>query len=182
MKRPLPKRIENMMTKEAIKKEDVLFHPVHGLCRVSDVKQSFDKERVSYTLLPVNENTRNIRFVFEEDALMASKFNKLISTDEADVMLDYLKGGKRTVGSESHAWEMVELILEEATTQEPVKDQRRRQRLNQAVAGFAHELALVLQITLKEACNKIQSQLRPEPETSVLVLNAITKASEEVSW
>ncbi len=170
-----------MATKMAQKilKNDLLFHPVHGLCRVSIMTQPEEEKELSYTLVPVTTNRGKIRFVLPKSALKDSGFSKLISTKEGKAILDYFKTGKKADSKNSQAWELAELICSESRGKESVKDARKRQRLDYAVKGLTNELAFVLKMSLDEVAEKIEQNLSRLSAINPLVMTALANIDRE---
>jgi len=159
---------------ETIKKNDLLFHPVHGLCRVAAMTRSADSKELSYTLLPATDNKGKIRIVVPEKALENSGFSKLISSKEANTILDFFKTGKKADSQDSQAWKLAMLIGSESSSKESVKDSRKRQQVDRAVKGLAGELAFVLEKTSKEMAEIIQEHLGRNSDINPLVLTALS--------
>ncbi|HXV27473.1 MAG TPA: hypothetical protein VD913_00765, partial [bacterium] len=68
---------------ELIIKDDLLYHSVHGLCRVAQVSRKPETKEVSYSLLPVPANRAKIRFIIPQSSFENSGFSKLITVKEA---------------------------------------------------------------------------------------------------
>lgn len=165
--------------KEAIVKNDLLFHAVHGLCRVTAVVPQAQSRELGYSLLPVSSNRAKIRFMIPESSLENSGFNKLISTKEADAILDYFKTGEREGPECSQAWDLAVLIRTESCNKEPVKDGRKRQKLEHSVKGLAGELAFVLEKTLKEIAERIQRNLGSIPKINPFILSTLVNIAKD---
>ncbi|MDP3920680.1 MAG: hypothetical protein Q8R76_07750 [Candidatus Omnitrophota bacterium] len=167
------------MAREEIAKDDLLFHSVHGLCRVAQVTQKVPADETNYLLLPVSTNRAKVRFLIPESSLEESGFGLLISVRAANAILDYFKTGKEEKSGCSQAWKQAELIWSESRSKEPVKDSRRRQRVDRAVKGLAGELAYVLKLTLEEIGGKIQKNLGRISDINPLVLTALTNIEKD---
>ncbi|MBI3313910.1 MAG: hypothetical protein HYZ83_06720 [Candidatus Omnitrophica bacterium] len=165
--------------KETIVKDDLLFHSVHGLCRVSAVVQSGQSKETSYALLPVLINRAKVRFVVPESSLESSGFSKLISSREADAILDYFKTGKKADSKCSQAWEQAVWIWSESYNKDSLKDARKRQKLERSVRGLSGELAYVLKMTVKEIAEKIRKNLGPVSQINPLVLTVLANADKD---
>lgn len=165
--------------KESILKDDLLFHSVHGLCRVSQITRSGRPEEVSYSLLPVSSNKTKVRFVVPQSSMENSGFGKLISVPEANAILEYLKTGDKKDSECGQTWALAETVWSEATSKEPVKDSRKRQKLEQSVKGLAGELAYIFNITLKQVAVKIQRSLGSVSSINPLVLSALANVGDE---
>lgn len=167
------------MIKSAVKKNDLLFHPVHGLCRVTTITSATQAEELHYTLLPVVKNKGAIRFVVSQSALENSGFNKFISPKVGHAILDFFKTSKKTGPQNSQAWELALLIDSESSNKESVKDARKRHRLFRAVKGLARELAFVLNKPTKEIAETIQKNLGHNSEINPMVLTALANIDKD---
>ena len=164
---------------ETIVKNDLLFHAVHGLCRVAAMTRSVQAKELSYTLLPVTNNKAKIRFVIPESALKNSGFSKLVSAKEGHAILKYFKTGKKDDSKDSQAWKLAMLIGSESSSKESVKDARKRQQVDSAVKGLTSELAFVLKMTLKEIAGTIRGNLGRISDINPLVLTALTNIDKD---
>jgi len=164
---------------EKIEKDDLVFHSVHGLCRVAEVTRKTPSEESRYVLLPASSNRAKVRFVMPESSLKESGFGLLISVKAARAILEYFKTGVEKKTGCSQAWQQAELIWAESRSKDPVKDSRRRQRVDRAVKGLAGELAFVLQMSLTEVVDKIQKNLGRISAINPLVLAAFTNIDKE---
>ena len=174
---------------------DLLYHAIHGLCRVDKIikqKQS-GQEVLSYSLVPKMANVMKVRFIITVAGLQASGFHVLVSLKEANKILDYLKTGKAAVipaavdpktasysfSEQSQAWDLAQAILSFSHDKFEAKDQRKRQRLELSAKGLVGELALVFRTTLKEAADIIQKNLGNPSKINPLVLTALAHTSED---
>ena len=165
---------------DTIAKNDLLFHPVHGLCRVSTMTRPEPPEEIpSYTLLPVSNNKAKVRFVVPGSALEESGFSKVISTADGNAILRYFKTGKKRKSEDSQAWKLAELIETEARSKDSIKDGRKRQQMDRAVKGLAGELAFVLELTVQEVVEKIQKNLEHASDVNPLVLTALANVEKD---
>ena len=164
---------------ETIVKNDLLFHAVHGLCRVAAINRSVQAKELSYTLLPVTNNKAKMRFVISESALKNAGFSKLISVKEGRAILEYFKTGKKEDSSDGQAWKLAMLIGSESCSKESVKDARKRQRVDSAVKGLTGELAFVLKMPLKEIAGTIRENLGRISDINPLVLTALTNIDKD---
>ncbi len=156
--------------KEAITKDDLVFHSVHGLCRVASVTSSALPKEVNYSLLPVSANKGKVRFIIPESSLEMSGFSKLISVKEAHAILDYFKTGEKKDSACSQAWTLAITVWSESCNAEAVKDKKKRQVLERSVNALVGELAYVLKSTLKEMAERIQRNLGAISKINPLVL------------
>jgi len=167
---------------ETIVKNDLLFHAVHGLCRVAAMTRSVQEKELSYTLLPVTNNKAKIRFTIPESALKNSGFSKLLSVKEGHAILKYFKTGKtgkKDDSKDSQSWKLAMLIGSESSSKESVKDARKRQQVDSAVKGLTSELAFVLKMTLKEIAGTIRGNLGRISDINPLVLTALTNVEKD---
>lgn len=183
------------MIQEEIAQGDLLFHAVHGLCRVDEVdKQSQSgREVICYSLVPKVSNRMKVRFLIAGADMDASGFHVLISIKEANEILEYLKAQDRTAlppireakaGSpsplpENQAWGLARAILSFSRPDLDIKDQRKRQMLDRSAKGLVRELALVLKMNLKETAAKVRKSLGDAPKINPSVLVALTRAGED---
>ncbi len=165
--------------KENIVIDDLLFHSVHGLCRVSAVTPSAPSAEASYSLLPASSNRANVRFIVPESSLEESGFSKLISIREANAILEYFKTGDKKESECGQAWTQAMMIWSESSGKDLAKDTRKRQKLERSVKGLAGELAFVLQFTLKEIANRIQKNLGVISKINPLVLTALANVEKD---
>ena len=165
--------------KDAIFKDDLLFHSAHGLCRVEAVIHDAKSEEISYSLLPVISNRGKIRFVIPQSSLEESGFGKPISVKEANAVLEYLKTGDKKDSESGQTWTLAAMIWSESHNKEILRDSRKRQRLERSVKGVAGELAFVLKVTLKEMTERIQRNLGAIANINPLVLTALANVNRD---
>lgn len=181
MNRPRPKK--SPMKKEKIVNGDLLFHPVHGLCRVERVTQPGP----SYSLVPKIATKMKSRFVISAADMEVSGFHNLVSPKEANKILHYLKAGNgkdrpgsdTTTSPQVHAWDLAHGLLTFAHDKFEAKDQRKRQALERSAKGLVGELACVFKLTLKKTADRIQKNLGRGPRINPSVLSALTLAGED---
>ena len=173
---------------------DLLYHAVHGACRVVEVdkqKQS-GKQALYYSLVPKVASQMKARFIVEAAGMEASGFHAFVSLKEANKILDYLKDGDKkpapsaaghkgsvSFSEQGQTWGFARTILSSSHEKFEAKDQRKRQLLARSAKGLVGELAFVFKISLKETAAKIQKSLGPAPKINLSVLAAIAKAAEE---
>jgi RNA polymerase-interacting CarD/CdnL/TRCF family regulator len=162
-----------MSVKEKIIKADLLFHSVHGLCRVAAVTRPPVSPEVTYTLVPVAITHARVRFTVPLNSLESSGFNKLITPKQANAILEYFKTGQKKESAGGSAWLLAMMIWTESCSKESVKDVRKRQRLERSVNGLAEELALVLKTTAFDIAEKMQTNLAALTTINPLVLSAL---------
>lgn len=165
--------------KETIIKEDLLFHSVHGLCRVAEITRADQSAETRYSVLPVSKNLAKVRFIIPESSMEISGFSKLISTGEANAILEYFKTGDKKDSECGQTWMLAVLVWAESYNKEAVKDKRKRQRLEHAVRGLVSELAFVLNFTLKGMAERIQKNLGAIANINPLVLTALANVERE---
>ena len=173
---------------------DLLYHAVHGLCRVSDVRKQKEsgKEVLSYALVPKVSNQMKLRYVISANELEASGFHVLISVKEANEILEYLKRSHiaapqaeydpkapRSFAENNQTWALARSILACALDANEAKEQRKRQTLERSARGLAHELAFVLGITVRETVLKLRRSLESTSKLNPLVLTALENASQD---
>lgn len=165
--------------KTDIRKNDLLFHASHGLCRVTTISKSPASKEMDYSLLPVNTNHAKVRFVIPQSSFENSGFNKLISPKDAHSILEFFKTGKKKDSSSGQAWEVAEMISLESSRKDAVKDNKKQQRLSVCVKSLASELAFVLNTTVPEITEKMRKNLRAVSAIHPLVLNALVHADKD---
>ncbi len=181
MNRPGPKK--SPMKKEKIMNGDLLFHSVHGLCRVERVTHPGP----SYSLVPKIATKMKARFVISASDMEVSGFHGLISPREANKILHYLKAGNGKNHSKSempsssqvHAWDLAQGLLSFAYDKFEAKDQKKRQALERSAKGLVGELSCVFKTTLKKTADRIQKNLGHGPRINPSVLSALTLAGED---
>lgn len=181
-----------MKTNE-IEEGDLLYHAVHGLCRVEKLlkQRQEGKEVLCYALVPKIMTRMKTRFIIPAAGLEASGFHILVSRKRANEILDYLKNGECKEVSEAEVspktsspalphrtWDLAEVILSFSSGKFEAKDQRKRQMLERSVKGLVGELASVFNITPKEAAVKVQRSLGSSSKVNPSVLAALVHAGE----
>ncbi len=165
------------MTKKILKNE-LLFHTIHGLCRVVSVTREASSKTDYYELRPVSQTRSKARFTIPRDLLESSGFNRLVSAKEAAEILEYLKTGDKKKTGEGNAWVLAVTLRAEARSKEVLKDKRKAQQLNHLVKSLVGEMAIVLQATAEETLEKIQENLKPTSKINPLILAAFASASD----
>jgi len=170
------------MKKEKIKNGDLLYHPVHGLCRVERVlPPSSPGTGPSYSLVPKIAAKMKSRFVIAATDLEVSGFHNLISRQEANKILLYLskKRAEAAPGFQAQAWTLAQTILTFAHEKFEAKDQRKRQALERSAKGLVGELSCVLNLTLQKTAERLQKSLGRPPQVNPSVLSALALAGED---
>ena len=162
---------------------DLLYHAVHGLCRIDRIikeKQS-GKEVLRYSLVPKVTNKMKMRFIIGSDDMQISGFHTLVSVKEANQVMDYLKAGDPAAafGGPNEAWSFAQAILSFSADKTEAKDQRKRQALQRSVKGLLGELAFVFNLPLKETADRIKKSLGSPSKVSPLVTAALVNAVED---
>lgn len=190
MKPPGQKR---MSSEDPIAQGDLLYHSVHGLCRVDGlIREKAGKKVQSYSLVPKTVSKMKIRFLIPAENLDASGFRSLVSTAEANDILKYLRGGessavptrfKSNAGFMAEAgneiWVAANLILTFCRETLEIRDQRKRQALERSTKGLIGELAIVLKISLKDASGMVRQSLKENSRIHPQVLTALENASDD---
>ncbi|MBI3316754.1 MAG: hypothetical protein HYZ85_01950 [Candidatus Omnitrophica bacterium] len=171
----------NLMRRKEILKKGLLYHAVHGLCRIDRmIQQNHSGEKVlCYSLVPNIGNQMRIRFIIGTHDLEASGFHTLISIKEANEILDYFKTGASRAAQTHPAWTLAQNILSFSLEGAVSKDQRKRQVLKYSAKGLVGELAFVLKTTLKQASEKIQDNLRKTSKVNLVVTSALVEAADD---
>lgn len=174
------------MKKEKIANGDLLYHPIHGLCRVERVTRSVP-QGMSYSLVPKVATKMKARFVISAEDLAVSGFHKLVSPKEAHKILSYLKSGASKkhpeTGTSPHlqdqAWGLARALQTFAYDKFEAKDQRKRQALERSAKGLVGELSYVFKLTLKKTAARILKNLGPTSRINPSVLSALALAGED---
>ena len=173
------------MIQEEIVEGDLLYHAVHGICRVDEVNKQKEsgKQVLRYSLVPNTANRMKARFIITASDMKISGFHELVSVKEANKILDYLKVGPSATDSSSNRknqiWDMARAILTFAHEKFEAQDQRKRQTLERSARGLIGELAYVFKISLKEAAEKVQKSLGKPSKVNPSVLVALLHAGED---
>lgn len=159
---------------------DLLFHAVHGLCRVERVieQQQAGKKIKAYSIVPRVMSKMKVRFVVAVGDLEMAGFHRLISPKEAKKILNYLKAGDGSAVQTEPKWILARNILAFSADKLKTRDQRRRQMLEQSIKGLVGEFAFVFKVTLKEAAAKIEKSLGKLPKTVPLLQTVLADAAE----
>ena len=176
------------MKKEKIINGDLLYHSVHGLCRVERVTRpsSSGQEGLSYSLVPKVVAKMKSRFVISATDMEISGFHGLVSPREANKILLYLKAGNEhghpetgpNATPEVQAWGLARSLQAFAHDKFEAKDQRKRQALERSARGLVGELSCVFKITLKKTADRIQKSLG-RARINPSVLSALALAGED---
>lgn len=169
-----------LMVQKKIAQGDLLFHAVHGVCRVDQIgmEDPANGEVLSYSLVPNTVNRMKVRFVVPEARMEISGFHTLISAKEAREILEYLKMGKLTADcEEGQAWVLAKAILASSQEGPGIKDARKRQMIERSAKGLVGELAFVLKMTLQETAASVKKSLGNPSSIPPTLLAALTDAS-----
>ena len=176
------------MKKEKIANGDLLYHPIHGLCRVERVTRPIQasQEGLSYSLVPKIATKMKARFVISATDLEISGFHGLVSPREANKILNYLKAGNgkshpetdSSLNLRDQAWGLARALQTFAYDKFEAKDQRKRQALERSARGLVGELSCVFKTTLKKTADKVLKNLGHGSRINPSVLSALTLAGE----
>ena len=173
---------------------DLLYHPVHGTCRVNQISKQGQsgKQLLYYSLVPRLIGRMKVRFVISAGDMETSGFHALVSRKEANRILDYLKEGDRTnllfntnpktsssFAEQNQTWNLARAILSFSYEKFEAKDQRKRHILERSAKGLIGELASVFKITLKEASSRVQDSLGEASKINPLVLLALAEIGRD---
>jgi len=179
---------------EEIVEGALLYHAVHGLCRMDKIikQNQSGKEVLYYSLVPKTADKTKTRFIINAADMKASGFHVLVSLKEANKILEYLKAGNiaatpsgaapKTVSSfaqQNQTWSLAQGILSFSHDKFEAKDQRKRQMLERSARGLVGELAFVFKITLKETAARVQKSLGNTSKINPSVLVALAHAGED---
>ena len=167
----------------------LLYHPVHGICRI----QSITKEPVAgrlapfYALVPNVRHRDRSRFVVAAADIETSGFHELVSEAETKKILQYLTSGKadekKLTGSyaeDTCTWALAEALLLCARDPMSTKDQRRRQLLDRSVRGLLREFSFVLELTVRDTSLLIQKSLGKSAKINPSVLTVLAQTVEDL--
>ena len=161
---------------------DLLYHTVHGLCRVDEIAKENHSGRdvLCYSLVPNTANRMKVRFVVSVVDIQASGFHAPVSLKEAREILGYLRAGVLAAATaEDQAWVFAKAILSSSRDNLEFKDARKRQMLERSAKGLVGELAFVLKTTLKEMAASVQKSLGNTSQISPMVLTALAHAGQD---
>lgn len=168
---------------------DLLYHPIHGLCRVERIipPGPYDQGGPSYSLVPKVATKMKARFVIADADLKISGFHGLVSPKEAKKILHYLKAGngKSRSGTifskdtQDQAWGLARALQTFAYEKFEAKDQRKRQALERSAKGLVGELSCVFKIPLKKTADRILKNLKHTSRINPSVLSAVAIAGED---
>ena len=189
-KNDLPRTFtKRLMKKEKIENGHLLYHPIHGLCRVERVTRPSPPSQggLSYSLVPKVATKMKARFVISATDLGISGFHGLVSPREANKILHYLKAGngKGHHGTDScpdlqdQAWGLARALQTFAYDKFEAKDQRKRQALERSAKGLVGELSCVFKTSLKKAADKVLKNLGHTSRINPSVLSALALAGED---
>ena len=177
------------MKKAKIASGSLLYHPVHGLCRVERVTpaSSSGQGGPSYSLVPKVVAKMKSRFVISEADLEVSGFHGLVSPQEANKILLFLKKSpvKKRSDAEAapssprdQAWGLAQAIVSFAHEKFEAKDQRKRQALEHSAKGLVGELSCVYKFSLKKTADRIIKSLGRPSQINPSVVSALALAGE----
>lgn len=161
---------------------DLLFHAVHGVCRVDTIvnENHSGKEVRCYSLVPKVASRMKVRFVVSVVDVQASGFHAPVSLKEAREILDYLKAGVLTAAPrQDEAWALARAILSSQCDKPELKDAKKRQMLERSAKGLVSELAFVFKMTLKDVAASVQRSLGNVSEISPMILAALAHAASD---
>ena len=179
---------------EKIVQGDLLYHSVHGLCRVNEIiKQNAGSKDVVYSIVPKLPTQMKVRFVVSKNDIPVSGFHSPVSLKEANQILEFLKKGDKAVNAaiadrkaaappivqETETWALAKAISSCSKEKSDAKDQRKRQMLERSARGLVRELAFVMAITVQETVNRVRRSLSHASKINPLVLAALTQAVED---
>ncbi len=159
----------------------LLFHAVHGMCRVREIMS--DNSGDSYGLVPSTPSRNAYRYVIHRQHLGESGFHEPISASGAQDILDYFRTGRKAGNvpagepAEFSTWSVAESVMTCARDENQLKDLRKRSALNRNAYALVREFSCVLKITLTETVSLIHKSLRGSGAAlNPAILNALEKA------
>jgi RNA polymerase-interacting CarD/CdnL/TRCF family regulator len=177
---------------------DLLYHAVHGLCRVREVirKKEANQEVVYYSLVPKVPGQMKFSLMIDGRGIEASGFHAPVTPKEANKILEYLKTASaapvenrleeikekndRSFAEHNTTWALAKCILNCSRNEMQAKDQKRRQNLDRAAAGLVKELAFALKISVQDVVAKVQKSLEQHSKVHPLVITALQNSVEEI--
>lgn len=156
-----------------IRKNDLMFHSVHGLCRVAEIPKGGALAENNYSFVPVFRSRSKARFTVSKEFIDTAGFNKLVSAKEAAELLEYFKTGRKSDSSTGEVWELAVLLREESFSKEPQRDKRKALRVNHAAKRISNELAIVLQSTVREMADQMKQNLEAVSKVSPMAATAL---------
>ena len=168
------------MLSKRIAEGDLLYHTVHGLCRMDRVihENRLGEEILCYALVPKIKYRMKLRFVIPLNEVKESGFHALVSTKEAHGILDYLKAGDSTTVQTNQTWILAQNLLCFSSEKIGARDQKKRQILEHSARGLVGELAYVLKMTLEETVDLVRRSLGKISCINPPVLAALAQAGE----
>jgi len=170
------------MSQKELVPGNLLFHAVHGACRVDGIvnERRSGREERCYSLVPNTANRMKVRFVVSVVDIQASGFHAPVSSGEAREILEYLKAGDLTATPDKEeAWALARAILSSQHDKPELKDARKRQALERSAKGLVGELAFVFKVSLKDAAASVQKSLGNVSQISPTVLAALAQAGKD---
>lgn len=182
------------MKQRPLSQGDLLYHAVHGLCRVDRVEkeQRNGKPVVTYALVPKVPNKMKMRYVIASTDLEVSGFHALVSLKDAEEILKYFKAGDvqavpeaREAGAvpnfhqENQPWSLAQALLTFSQESLKLKDQRKLQLLERSAKGLVGELSFVMKTSLKETVGMVKKNLESSTRVNPQVLAALENACED---
>lgn len=181
------------MTQKEIAVGDLLYHAVHGLCRVDRrLEEDHSGKKVTcFALVQKIPSKMRTRFVISADGMEASGFHPLASPKEANRILDYLKAGDvaaippgvpkaaSSIEPQKQTWGLAQVILSISYDKFEGRDQRKRQALERSAKGLVGEFAFVFKSSVKEAAAMLQQSLKKNAKINPSVFVALENASAD---
>jgi len=149
------------------KKGDQLYHPKHGMCRVTDItnQRGLDKSEMSYCLEPIHPSPGNPRFIISVSNIQEAGFHLPLTTKAMMKILDSIKGKKEAADAANPARDQLICALSKENTplgfakvlvklfcapEEKVTHGEKKAVLR-SVEGIVHESAFVLGMSVQKA-------------------------------
>jgi RNA polymerase-interacting CarD/CdnL/TRCF family regulator len=167
----------------------LLYHAVHGVCRVEKIekRKHLGKSVLSYSLAPAKYDNMQSRFSVSD--IEGSGFHAIITMAEAKKILKYLTTRNSKVipqdvlakeGSslihQNKTWGLAQAIV--SYEKQEIKSRIKREVLDRSARGLVRELAFVFNSSLKVSANRVQKSLESKSKVHPLVLEALEQAAE----
>ena len=158
----------------------MLYHSTHGLCQIKEVVQQkqMDKDALYYALVPKSTTRMSERFLIPVDHIATSGFHSLVSPQQANAVLDFLKGRNGAPAHDGPVWGWASDILTFCREMPQAREQRKRQIMQQSLRGLIGELAIVLGISLQEVADKVRKNLEFSFKLNPPILSALSHAAD----
>src|SRR3989338_1483231 len=172
------------------KKGCLLFHSSHGLCRIKEINKQIQswKEQYYYSLESREARFKRAKFIIDASQINTSGFHLVISREEANKILNYLKTNDLSNENQNiqelskevlslieknTPWAFSKVILIYSREKNGQVAKGKREMLLRAVKGLMRELSFVLNLSEREVCQKVKKNLVYRSKANQWVLDAV---------